>query len=358
MISIRAISTLQLPLIQPSSSYSLDCRRFRPDKTIATQTMPPDPDLEGRDAPPPRRSSFDGPPPPKLVKFRNLTGIDTPKNIVRDYRQRPAKNVGIYSRVVSEERKARLQYYVMATVIEASFLSQIVVAATLTALGAADASHIAITVLGSVNTVIAGIQTYLKGQGLPNRLRQYEFGLRKLREYIEDRERDFSHADCTLNVDHEIADIAAMYKAVRQTAEDNTPDNYLPMAGAGKKLLGDVAGRVTGQANTGLSTGLLADTPGEPAPEAGSSKPTVAPEASHSKPAPEPEAAPEQANSSKPPPSEPGAADQPNHETAKQPTPAPDAAPATSSTPNEDGETEETPLLQHDDKDKTASPKK
>ena len=322
--------------------------------------MPSNPDLEGRDAPPPRRSSFDGPPPPKLVKFRNLTGIDTPKNIIKDYRQRPAKNVGIYSRVVAEEKKTHIQYYVMATIIEASFLSQIVVAATLTALGAADASHIAITVLGSVNTVIAGIQTYLKGQGLPNRLRQYEFGLRKLREYIEDRERDFSHADCTLNVDHEIADIAAMYKAVRQTAEDNTPDNYLPMAGAGKKLLGDVAGKVAAKANTALGTDLLADTPGEPtpAPEASPSKPTPAPEAAPSKPTAEPEPAPEQANGTKPPASEPAtAADQPNHET-EAPTPAPDAAPATSSTPNEDGETEETPLLQHDDKDKAASPRK
>ena len=298
--------------------------------------MPPDPDLEGRDAPPPRRSSFDGPPPPKLVKFRNLTGIDTPANIIKDYRQRPAKNVGIYSRVVSEERKTQVQYYFMASIIEASFLSQIVVAATLIALGAADASYIAITVLGSVNTVIAGIQTYLKGQGLPNRLRQYEFGLRKLREYIEDRERDFSHADCPLNVDHEIADIAAMYKAVRQTAEDNTPDNYLPMAGAGKKLLGEVAGRITGKENTGLSTGLLSDTPEETVPEASSSKPTTAPDT------------PEQTNGTKPP-SEPGAADQPNHET-EEPTAAPGGAAATSSTPNEDGETEETPLLQHDDK--------
>ena len=299
--------------------------------------MPPDPDLEGLDAtPPPRRSSFDGPPPPKLVKFRNLTGIDTPGNIKRDYRQRPAKNIGIYSRVVSEEKKTQVQYYLMATIIEASFLSQIIVAATLTALGAADASYIAITVLGSVNTVIAGIQTYLKGQGLPNRLRQYEFGLRKLREYIEDRERDFSHADCARNVDHEIADIAAMYKAVRQTAEDNTPDNYLPMAGAGKKLLGDVASRITGKENTELGTGLLSDNPpgDEPAPDSAgsSSKPNAAPSDT-----------PEQANGAKPPSSEqPDAADQPDQE-GEEPAVA-------GSTPNEEGETEEAPLLQRDDK--------
>ena len=298
--------------------------------------MPPDPDLEGRDATPaPRRSSFDGPPPPKLVKFRNLTGIDTPGNIKKDYRQRPAKNIGIYSRVVSEEKKTQIQYYLMATIIEASFLSQIVVAATLTALGAADASYIAITVLGSVNTVIAGIQTYLKGQGLPNRLRQYEFGLRKLREYIEDRERDFSDANCPLNVDHEIADIAAMYKAVRQTAEDNTPDNYLPMAGAGKKLLGDVASRITGKENSGLGTGLPSDNPpgDEPVPDSAgsSSKPNAAPSDT-----------PKQANGAKPPSEQTGAADQHNHEAGK---PA-----ATGSTPNEEGETEEAPLLQRDDK--------
>ena len=36
-----------------------------------------------------------------------------------------------------------------------------------------------------------------------------------------------------------------MYQAVRQTAEDNTPDTYLPMEGAGKKLLGQKDQRTT-----------------------------------------------------------------------------------------------------------------
>ena len=307
--------------------------------------MPSEADLE-RDppAPKPRRSSFDGPPPPKLIKFRNLTGIDTPGNIAIDHRPRPAKNLGIYSRVVAEETMTRYQYYIMASIIEVSFLGQIVVAATLTALGAADASYIAITILGSVNTVIAGVQTYLKGQGLPNRLRQYEFGLRKLREHIEDRERDFSHADCKLNVDHEIADIAAMYKAVRQTAEDNTPDTYLPMAGAGQKLLGQKDNRVTGQETTGLGTGLLMNGPGEGPPEAGPSKPPPVSEAG------------EQANGQKPP-AEPEATAPTGQSKLRTEEPAGSgaAAPAeepaaTGTTPNEEGETEEAPLLHPDDK--------
>lgn len=183
--------------------------------------------------------------PPKLIKFRHMTGIDTPPILRNRDPKRAAKNQGIYTRIVFEERKSTYQYYVMSSIINVAFLGQILIAATLTALSAAAGPHIAITILGSANTVIAGIQTYLKGQGLPNRLKQYQFGLRKLREYIEDRERDFSNESCKLDVDHVIADVAAMYQAVRQTAEDNTPDTYLPMEGAGKKLLGQKDNRVT-----------------------------------------------------------------------------------------------------------------
>ncbi|KAL8701071.1 MAG: hypothetical protein Q9224_000663 [Gallowayella concinna] len=202
--------------------------------------MAPAPDLE-RDA-----ASFDherGP--AKLIKFRHMTGIDTPPTLRNKDRQRAAKNLGVYTRIVREERQATYQYHVMSSIINAAFLGQILVAATLTALGAVGGPSLAVTILGSANTIIAGVQTYLKGQGLPNRLKQYQFGLRKLREYVEDRERDFSHEGCKLDVDHVIQDVSAMYQAVRQTAEDNTPDTYLPMEGAGKKLLGQKDNRVT-----------------------------------------------------------------------------------------------------------------
>ncbi|MCJ1229561.1 hypothetical protein MMC12_006228 [Toensbergia leucococca] len=198
-------------------------------------------------------------PPPRLIKFRNLTGIHTPDSLVVTNPPRPARNLGIYARIVSEETKASYQYHFMATIIEVSFLSQIVVAATLTALSAASVSHIVIAILGSVNTVIAGLQTYLKGQGLPNRIRQYQFGLRKLREHIENREREFSDEECKLDVDTVIADVSAMYAAVRQTAEDNTPDTYLPMGGAAKKLLGDKAVGGSGKQDLGPGDGISKD---------------------------------------------------------------------------------------------------
>jgi hypothetical protein len=162
----------------------------------------------------------------QLTVFREIVGINPAPALGIGKSKRPAPNKGIYQRTCQAESKARLQYYACAATFNTCFLLQIVVAAALTAIGAAKGPHIAVTVLGAVNTVIAGILTYLKGQGLPNRLRQYQSELRKVREYIEERERDFSRLDCKLDLDHEIAIIWRLYEAVRQNNEDNFPDTY------------------------------------------------------------------------------------------------------------------------------------
>ena len=162
----------------------------------------------------------------QLTVFREIVGINPPPTLDFGNAKRPADNKGLYKRTVQAESKVRLQYYACAAIFNTCFLLQIVVAAALTALGAANGPHLAVTVLGAVNTVIAGILTYLKGQGLPNRLRQYQSELRKVREYIEERERDFSRVDCQLNLDDELAIIYRMYEAVRQNQEDNFPDSY------------------------------------------------------------------------------------------------------------------------------------
>lgn len=174
----------------------------------------------------------------KLVKFRSITGIHTTGTFLSSKQaRRAANNLGIYSRIISEEKATAHHYRVVSFLIESTFLLQIAIAATVTALAASGMSHVTITILGSINTVIAGVQTYLKGQGLPNRVQQYGFGLRKLREHIEDLERHFAQPGCKLDIDHEIKEIAAMYRAVRQTEEDNKPDTYKAMGGAGAKLL-------------------------------------------------------------------------------------------------------------------------
>lgn len=155
--------------------------------------------------------------PPALQTFRTILGI----NAIPPTADRPAVNIGTYKRIVDAELKARVQYYSAASIINTGLLAQIVIAAALTALGASDGSRIAITVLGAVNTIIAGGMTYLKGQGLPERILAYANGLRKVRELLEERERQFMRPDCTLDVDRETRDIVRMYEAVRQKAEDS-----------------------------------------------------------------------------------------------------------------------------------------
>lgn len=159
-------------------------------------------------------------PPEKLKTFRNIVGIH-PLPSDPGHKKRPAENQGTYKRLVDAEVKARLQYYFSSSIINVCLLAQIAIAAAVTALGAANASHSAIMILGLSNTVIAAGMTYLKGQGLPERLIQYANGLRKVREYLEERERQFMRSDCKLDVDQEAGIIIRMYGAVRQKAEDS-----------------------------------------------------------------------------------------------------------------------------------------
>ncbi|KAL4765054.1 uncharacterized protein BDW70DRAFT_147353 [Aspergillus foveolatus] len=146
------------------------------------------------------------PPSDKLLVFRALTGIDTP-------------NIGIYTRVVRAETKAAKRYRFHAALINTCLGIQIVVAAALTALGAARGPHNAVTAFGAINTIVAGILTYLKGSGLPDRLKHYQNEWRNIREYIEQRERELCLEGCGLDVEEEIRIIEQMYEGVKREIE-------------------------------------------------------------------------------------------------------------------------------------------
>lgn len=119
--------------------------------------------------------------------------------------------MGIYFTVYDNEIKAKRQYKIFATLINTCLGLQIVVAAALTALGASNGSHNAVTALGAINTVIAGFFTYLKGSGLPNRLKYFQPKWGKVREYIEQRERDFSCEHNDISVHDGVDTIRRMY---------------------------------------------------------------------------------------------------------------------------------------------------
>ena len=192
----------------------------------------------------------------RLSVFREQVGISDVFELGPPSSKRPALNIGIYKRIAIEEHKAKLQYYASALIINVCLLSQVVFASALTALGAGNGSHTQITALGAANTVIAAILTFTKGSGLPNRLRQYQCTLRKVREYIEQRERDFGQLDCQLDLDHEMKIIKEMYEQARQNDENNDPGTYHNPTAA-STANGPLAGNVVvNEPSSNLSPGL------------------------------------------------------------------------------------------------------
>ncbi|KAK7989950.1 hypothetical protein PG989_010265 [Apiospora arundinis] len=185
-----------------------------------------------------------------LTMFRIMLGItDAPRLGFAERNPigtRPASNIGIYARVVHSEQKSKDSFKVFSTVINACYFLQIIVAAALTAMGAAGTNSNAVTAFGAINTIIAGFLTFLKGSGLPGRLKYYGNEWKKIREYIEQRERDFSREGCTLDVHEVVGAVEKMYTHVKEEIEVNTPDGYTSVTGNSRRLERDNLGKVGG----------------------------------------------------------------------------------------------------------------
>ncbi|RFU81703.1 hypothetical protein TARUN_488 [Trichoderma arundinaceum] len=152
----------------------------------------------------------------KLLAFRSLTGIDTvPALSSTGHARRAAANIGIYFRVIEAEQKAARSYSIFHIATNFCLGAQIIVGAALTAIGAADGSRHAVTGLGAMNTIMAGILTYLKASGLPDRFKAHENQWKEIREHIEQRERELCLLDCTLDVQEEVAIVEEMYNQAK-----------------------------------------------------------------------------------------------------------------------------------------------
>lgn len=122
-----------------------------------------------------------------LNEFRHYMGIQNDPDLVQP--DRPVPNLGIYQRIVKAEKMYKDQYKIYSTVINSALGLQIIFGAALTALGAGNGPRSAVTAFGAINTILASVLTFLKGSGLPNRMKYYHNELTKVREYIEQRER-------------------------------------------------------------------------------------------------------------------------------------------------------------------------
>lgn len=107
------------------------------------------------------RSVYLNPEEDALTFFRLMLGIQTAPylgfTISSPLGTRPAANIGLYARIIHSEQKAKDSFKVFSVVINGCYFLQIVIAAALTALGAARASSGAVTAFGALNTVIAGV---------------------------------------------------------------------------------------------------------------------------------------------------------------------------------------------------------
>lgn len=164
-----------------------------------------------------------------LSKFREAIGINVEAH-TDDLNAARKGARGLYKEIINIQQWRSRQYRVVDVLFYLAFGAQIVIGATLTALGPQSKVHsIAITVLGVVNTSIAGVLALLKGQGLPDRLRKDEFEMRKVQDYIEETEIRLAFAEEDINgdeLDTLLQTVFAKYNAARDTAEMNRPDRY------------------------------------------------------------------------------------------------------------------------------------
>lgn len=191
----------------------------------------------------PRRPSIAPKLEDKLTIYRLAIGINTHHSMMSPTMKvftgrRPAPNLGIYVRVVHNEQAAKRAYKIAYTSINSCLVLQIIIAAALTAMGAANTSHGAITTFGAINTVIAGFLTFLKGSGLPNRLKYYQGEWKRVRELIEQRERAFMRPGCDLDLREVVEEIEKKYEEVKTDVAANTPDAYVSIGQMGRRAHG------------------------------------------------------------------------------------------------------------------------
>lgn len=196
-----------------------------------------------------------------------IEAIDTPSSgSGKKPRFKPQKDA-LYSRVVGHLGRQTAVYYLTATLTNTLLMSQVVLGAALTGLGASQSSHILITVFGALNTVIAGLIAFLKSRGQPMRARNFRDDLERIVDGIENSAimwlgisrgahgYDAIDIDDMVTVRSEVARLTRLYDDAVIRNSNNDPDNY-------------ALGPSGDPHSTGLRTRPGQPQPGAPAPVA------------------------------------------------------------------------------------------
>jgi hypothetical protein len=149
----------------------------------------------------------------------------------------------LYKCATRELDSQNITYTVTACLSNTLLLAQVVLGATLTALGASESSHVLITIFGVMNIVIAGLVAYLKSRGQPIRARMFRDDMERVVDEIENSEvmwlgiskdalgYDEINTDGEVTVRSEVARLTRLYDRAVKTNTMNNPDIYMARGG-------------------------------------------------------------------------------------------------------------------------------
>lgn len=133
-------------------------------------------------------------------------------------------DTSLYYGLIRQETKTRHFYWLCDLLTYSCLIAQLIISAALIILGAINGDyHIPVAILGAATGLITGILSLIRGQGLPQRLMQYEDGLRRVRENIEFTEREL-RAEVRTVTYGECVQLRMAYENVREDETKNHPD--------------------------------------------------------------------------------------------------------------------------------------
>lgn len=172
------------------------------------------------------------------MQFCMLVGVP-PSSLPSGAKAPKAGPTTLYKRATRDRSHQNVTYTLTATLSNTLLLTQVILGATLTALGASESSHILITIFGVLNTVIAGLVAYLKSRGQPMRARMYRDDMERVVDEIENSEvmwlgisrgvhgYDQINTDGEVTVRSEVARLTRLYEKAVRTNTMNNPDMYM-----------------------------------------------------------------------------------------------------------------------------------
>lgn len=144
----------------------------------------------------------------------------------------------LYHRALEHRKNQGRMYAFSSAMTNTLLLTQIVLGAALTGLGASASSPILVTVFGALNTIIAGLIAFLKSRGQPMRARMFRDDLARVVDEIENSATmwrgisqkahgyDAIDTDESVTVRSEVARLTRLYDRAVKTNTMNDPDFY------------------------------------------------------------------------------------------------------------------------------------